>query len=802
VTGKHTVIISIAVLFWALLSISCVPQGDLKHKVDINVIGGGDSLVTSESGSEASLLIYLSTAPTSNVTFPVESSNPAEVLLGSDQLPEGEKNKTTSLIFTTENWSNPQKLILYGQDDKDLDGNQDVTVIIHPALSDDARYNGLDPSDYEAINEDNDEAGIHFSGITLSEITLTDLTLADLELGRLTLADLTLTDIILTDATQTDDKPADLVLADLTLLDLTLADGSLKKRTLAHLTLADITQANYALSDLALTETTLKKLGLEELILKDHVLTEIVLKDRILKDVAVYDIALNDVVLNDLVLTKLNDLITSESGEMTTFTATLNTKPKENVTLDLIIPNKFEGLLSLDSSASSASSEATITFTEANWNIPQAINIFGQNDFLVDGDRRHNIFTSLLRSGDTDYNDVQPLDVSVNNIDDDVPSYTVCPSMPIVLAESEKVCNDKSSPLIISEEGENTFYLYFDSKPTQSVKIQMTSSDPQIGKLKLGDTAESYQTVPVEFSLSDWNTPKSVLIDRQDDASNIDVLDFSIIFHPVSTIDLKFQGLRQPDLEVINIGDDPGVFINPTKDLITSEDGRDAEFSVRLTSAPLSAVAFKLKSKAIAEGLLIGGNSPDIEAEEIEIEFTTDNWSTDQIVTVKGQNDDAKDNNQSFIIETGLVVSADSDFNGLNPENINVINIDDDSPDFIFTPISSLETSDSGKMSQFSFALTTKPDADVVVDVSVSDSTEGQLSKDLSNQTSFRISMTFTPGDWSIPQVVYVIGIGDDIDDGAQSNNITLAVNNILTLDTTGYENVTSTIVVNNIDDD
>ena len=801
--GKYAGIISMSVLFLALLSVSCVPQ-DLKQKVDINVIGGGDNLITTESGSEASLLIYLSTAPTSNVTFPFESSNPAEILLGNDQLPEGEKNKTTSLVFTPENWSDTQKLILYGQDDPNLDGNQDVTIIIHPALSDDNRYRGLDHRDYAAVNEDNDEAGIHFSGIILSDITLTDLTPADFELGELTLLDLTFADFILSDAILIDEEKADLVVSDLTLLDLTLADDSLGKRTLAHLALADITQANYALSDLTLTDTAVERFDLEVPKLKDHVLAEIVLKDRTLKDVAVNNIALNDVLLKNLALTKLNDLSTSESGKVTKFSASLNTKPKEDVVFDLTTLNKSEGLLSLNSSSSTVPSEViTVTFTEENWNTPQVISVYGQNDFVVDGDGRYDIFASLLQSGDADYNNVKPSDVSVNNIDDDIASYTICPSMPVTISEFEKVCDDRSSPLVISEEGENTFYLYFDSRPAQFLTVSMESNATQIGKLKLaGDDAEVKDTVSVGLPPSSWNIPQPVTIVRQSGAASESVSNFSITFLPVLTKDSKFQRLIQPDLEVINLGNAPGVFIHPAKDLVTSEDGQTAEFTVRLTSKPLSPVAFLLTSDAPEEGLLIGGNSPDIEVAEIVMEFTADNWSTNQRVTVKGQNDALADNNQTYEIISEAVISDDINFQGLKPKNIRVTNIDDDSPGFIFTPISRLETSDSGKMDQFSFALTTKPDADVVVDVSVTDSTEGRLSKDLGDKHVFKLTMVFTPLNWSIPQVVYVVGIGDDFADGFQTNNITLVVNNNLTIDTSGYIGVASTISVNNIDDD
>jgi hypothetical protein len=64
-----------------------------------------------------------------------------------------------------------------------------------------------------------------------------------------------------------------------------------------------------------------------------------------------------------------------------------------------------------------------LTFTESNWNDAQTVTVKGVDDTLVDGNIAYRIVTNAAVSADTKYNNLNPADVSVVNINDnDIPS--------------------------------------------------------------------------------------------------------------------------------------------------------------------------------------------------------------------------------------------------------------------------------------------------------------------------------------------------------------------------------------------
>ncbi len=112
-------------------------------------------LLTSESGLTASFTVVLNSAPTANVTIPISSSNIAEGTV-----------ITTSLTFTPANYNTPQTVFVNGVNDSVVDGNISYKILTGNAISTDAHYNGLDPSDVDVINADNDSIGITVSAIS------------------------------------------------------------------------------------------------------------------------------------------------------------------------------------------------------------------------------------------------------------------------------------------------------------------------------------------------------------------------------------------------------------------------------------------------------------------------------------------------------------------------------------------------------------------------------------------------------------------------------------------------------------
>lgn len=72
-------------------------------------------------------------------------------------------------------------------------------------------------------------------------------------------------------------------------------------------------------------------------------------------------------------------------------------------------------------------------------------------------------------------------------------------------------------------------------------------------------------------------------------------------------------------------------------------------------------------------------------------------------------------------------------------------------------PTSGLVTTEAGGTASFSAVLTTQPLADVVFNLSSSDTTEGVINVN---------TLTFTPTNWNVPQTVTITGVPDGIPDG------------------------------------
>jgi hypothetical protein len=110
--------------------------------ISVNPISG---LTTTESGGTATFSVVLNIAPTADVLIGVSSSNTNE----------GTVN-VSNLTFTSANWNIAQNVTVTGVDDLLIDGNQTYSIVLAPATSSDANYNGLNPNDVTVVNNDND----------------------------------------------------------------------------------------------------------------------------------------------------------------------------------------------------------------------------------------------------------------------------------------------------------------------------------------------------------------------------------------------------------------------------------------------------------------------------------------------------------------------------------------------------------------------------------------------------------------------------------------------------------------------
>jgi len=778
-------------------------------------------LSTTEDGGTDTFTIVLHSEPTAPVT----------IGLVSDDLGEGTVGPA-SVTFTAANWNAPQTVTMTGVDDAAADGDQAYTVVTGAATSADPGYAGMQIADVEVTNGDDDSPGVTVSptsGLSTSEgggadtftIVLdsepsADVTIAlasdDLGEGTVSPASVTFTPLNW-NAPQT---------VTVTGVDDALADGGQPYTIVtAAATSADAGYAGVDAADVAVINTDDDSAGITVTPTSGLSTTEgggtdtftIVLNSEPTADVTIpvgssdlgegtvsptsvtftplnwnaprtvtvtgVDDAAADgdqpytivtgaatstdadyaginpanvaVINNDddsagITVTPIEGLVTSEIGGTDTFTIVLDSEPTGDVTIALSSSDNEEGTVS----------PASVTFTSLNWNAPRTVTVTGVDDAIADGSQPFTIVTAAATSTDTTYAGLDPANVAVSNTDDDSAGITVAPT----------------SGLVTSESGDSaTFAIVLNSEPTSNVTIALSSSSDE------GTVAPT----SVTFTPDNWNAPRTITVTGADDAVADGDQPFTIVTGPAVSADSGYDGIDPPNVTATNTDNDsPGVTVSPTADLTTSENGGTATFTIVLNSEPTADVIVPLSSSDSTEGTV----SPST------ITFTTANWNAPHTVTITGVQDSAADGDQPYTIVVATMTSADGGYDGIDPPNVSVTNIDDDSPGITVTPTSGLTTSESGGSDFFTVVLNSEPSASVTITVA-SSSGEG---------TGLPAELTFTPGNWDVPQTVTVTGVDDAVADGDQP--YTIVTGAAVSLDA-GYDGIDpANVSVTNVDND
>ena len=193
-------------------------------------------------------------------------------------------------------------------------------------------------------------------------------------------------------------------------------------------------------------------------------------------------------------------------------------------------------------------------------------------------------------------------------------------------------------------------------------------------------------------------------------------------------------------------GSTPGFVVTPSNNLFTSEAATTATFTVALETKPTADVTIAVSSSNTAEGTV------DISS----LTFTTENWNIPQTVTITGVDDANTDGPAAYTIVLAAATSTDADYNGRNPVDVSVTNIDNEGG-ITINPTGGLTTSEQANQATFTIRLTQAPTGDVTIPLSTSDATEGAPTVN---------SVTFTSANWDQEQTISIVGADDSVDDG------------------------------------
>jgi hypothetical protein len=481
-------------------------------------------------------------------------------------------------------------------------------------------------------------------------------------------------------------------------------------------------------------------------------------------------------------------------------------------------------------------SPATLTFTPANWNVPQSVTVTGVDDFVDDNNQTSIITVSVNASAsDNAFVAVANKTVVVTTQDDDTRGITFTPNTGLVVYEGG---------------ASDSVAITLNSQPTADVTFGLTNDAPD---------QVTFSSDSVTFTPANWNVPQIIEITAIN--NNIAEGGFGIGISPQVTVsaDPKYNGFQGSGANGSILDDDvKRVIVQPITQNI-SESGTSTTFSIVLNSEPTGNVSIPISSDDLTEGNV----SVSV------LNFTPASWNVPQFVTVTGVDDSIVDGHVRFNITTGIITGT-SDYAGINPDDTSVVNLDNDVrtltvtispgsisenagvatgtvsrndadlsspwtiglvssdateatvPTTVVIPagaasatfsISALDdifvdgtqsvvisasafsyvgasatldvtddevagfsivnggvlsVSETGTTQTFDVVLNAAPLTDVVVNVNSSDAGEAVASP---------ATLTFTPANWNVPQSVTVTGVDDLVDDEAQFSTITVGIN-------------------------
>jgi uncharacterized delta-60 repeat protein len=406
-------------------------------------------------------------------------------------------------------------------------------------------------------------------------------------------------------------------------------------------------------------------------------------------------------------------LTVSETGTSRVFDVHLNVQPSSNVQINVISGDTGE--VGID--------KAVLTFSPANWNVPQSVTVTGIDDVIDDGDQTTLITLSIDDANSDDFFD-QLLDqyIQVVTLDDDI----VSPELSLTI-DRESIAENAGS-----------------SAATATVSRSGSTSTALTVLLSSDDTSEA--TVPLTVTIPVGQSEVQFPIDAVDDAIDDGTRTVTITATAANFI-------SGSDTVDVSDNDTAGITVSAISGN-TTEAGGTASFTVVLTSEPTANVVIGVSSSDTSEGTV----------STTSLVFTAANWGTPQTVTVTGADDATDDGDIAYNIVMASAVSTDVNYNGVDIPDALVTNVDNDTAGITVSAISG-NTTEAGGTASFTVVLASEPTANVVIGVSSTDASEGTVST---------ASLVFTAANWNTPQSVTVTGMDDLFVDGDVGYNIVL----------------------------
>ena len=344
--------------------------------------------------------------------------------------------------------------------------------------------------------------------------------------------------------------------------------------------------------------------------------------------------------------------VSTDEGEMATYTLQLNTQPAGAVT---ITPSS-------DDSGVVSVAPASVVFTTANWDTAQMVTVTAEQD---DNTTSETVTISHSVSGYDTLTTADPVTVTV--VDDDAAGVNVTPTS------------------VSTDEGETaTYTLQLNTQPAGAVTITPSSDDSGV---------VSVVPASVVFTTANWDTAQTVTVTAEQDDNTMN--ETVTISHSVSGYG---PALTTADPVTVTVVDDDAAGVNITPTSVSTDEGEMATYTLQLNTQPAGAVTITPSSD----------DSGVVSVVPASVVFTTANWDTAQMVTVTAEQDD---NTTSETVTISHRVSGYDTLTTADPVTVTVV--DDDAAGVNVTPTS--VSTDEGETATYTLQLNTQPAGPVTI---------------------------------------------------------------------------------------
>jgi septum formation topological specificity factor MinE len=413
----------------------------------------------------------------------------------------------------------------------------------------------------------------------------------------------------------------------------------------------------------------------------------------------------------------------TEGGVAVTYTVELDSEPVAGTQVVVEITDGAEADADLN----------TLSFTPADWNVPQTMSVTVADNAVADGPRVETLVQVLGAGTDAPaYAAIDPDDVTVNIADDDVAGVTVTP-LTVNLTEGGAAA---------------TYTVVLDSEPAAGTQVVV----------EITDGAESDADLnTLTFTPADWDTPQTVSVTVADNAVADGARVETLMQVLGAGTDAPAYAAIDPDDVTVNIADDDvaGVTVTPLTVNLT-EGGAAATYTVVLDSEPAAGTQVEVEITDGAES----------DADLNTLTFTPADWDTPQTVTVTVADNAVADGPRVETLVQVLGAGTDAPaYAAIDPDDVTVNIADDDVAGVTVTP-TAITVTEGGVAVIYTVVLETEPALGTQVVIEILDGLEADATP---NQ------LVFFNGSGLIPQEVSVSVPDNGVADGARIDTLVQA---------------------------